>query len=164
MAASRKISTCLWFDNDAEQAIEFYLSVFPDGELLNVLRNGEHGPGPKGSLLAATFRIADQQIEVINGGPTYKLSPAASLVVHCDDQAEVDRLWDQLGNGGRLQQCGWLQDRFGLSWQIVPRVLYQMLQDPDAARAGRVMAAMMKMVKLDIATLERARDGRGETG
>lgn len=158
---SRKISTCLWFDSNAEEAIRFYLSVFPDGELVTSVRNGEHGPGPKGSLLAATFRIADQQIEVINGGPTYKLSPAVSLVVHCDDQAEVDRLWAQLGEGGQVQQCGWLTDRFGLSWQIVPRVLYTLLQDPDPARAGRVMEAMMKMVKLDIATLERARDGAG---
>jgi predicted 3-demethylubiquinone-9 3-methyltransferase (glyoxalase superfamily) len=157
----RKISTCLWFDNDAEQAIQFYLSVFPDGELLNVLRNGEHGPGPKGSLLAATFRIEDQQIEVINGGPAFKLSEAVSLVVHCDDQAEVDRLWDKLGNGGQYQQCGWLKDRFGLCWQIVPRVLYEMMQDPDPARAGRVMQAMLQMVKLDIAALERARDGTG---
>jgi predicted 3-demethylubiquinone-9 3-methyltransferase (glyoxalase superfamily) len=157
----RKISTCLWFDNDAEQAIQFYLSVFPDGELLNVLRNGEHGPGPKGSLLAATFRIEDQQVEVINGGPAFKLSEAVSLVVHCDDQAEVDRLWDKLGNGGQYQQCGWLKDRFGLCWQIVPRVLYEMMQDPDPARAGRVMQAMLQMVKLDIAALERARDGAG---
>lgn len=157
----RKISTCLWFDNDAEQAIQFYLSVFPNGELLNVLRNGEHGPGPQGSLLAATFRIEDQQIEVINGGPTFKLSEAVSLVVHCDDQAEVDRLWDRLGNGGQYQQCGWLKDRHGLCWQIVPRVLYEMLQDADTASAGRVMQAMLQMVKLDIAALERARDGAG---
>lgn len=159
MASSRKISTCLWFDSNAEEAIRFYLSVFPDGELVTSVRHGEHGPGPKGSLLAATFRLADQQIEVINGGPTYKLSPAVSLVVHCDDQAEVDRLWAQLGEGGQVQQCGWLTDRFGLCWQIVPRVLYTLLQDPDPARAGRVMEAMLKMVKLDIATLERAAAG-----
>lgn len=163
MTAARKISTCLWFDHEAEAAIEFYVSVFPNAELLSVTRNGAHGPGPKGSLLAASFRLEDQQIEVINGGPVYRLTPAVSLVVHCDSQAEIDRLWERLLEGGTAQQCGWLTDRFGLSWQIVPRVLYAMLQDPDPARAGRAMAAMMGMVKFDIAALERTRDGMEET-
>jgi len=121
-----------------------------------VLRNGDQGPGPKGTLLGATFQIEGQQIAVINGGPRFKLSEAVSLVVKCTTQAEIDRLWDQLGSGGQYQQCGWLKDRFGLCWQIVPEVLYEMLQDPDPDKADRAMQAMLKMTKLDIAELQRA--------
>lgn len=160
MNPSQKITTCLWFDNNAEEAINFYLSIFKDGKLLSVTRNGDQGPGPKGSMLAATFQIEGQEISVINGGPTFKLSEAVSLVVKCATQSEVDALWDKLGNGGQAQQCGWLKDRFGLCWQIVPTALFEMLQDPDLAKAGRVTQAMMQMVKIDIAGLQRARDGR----
>lgn len=159
MTTPQKISPCFWFDDNAEEAIDYYLATFKDSKLLSVLRNGDAGPGPKGSLLAATFRIADQQIEVINGGPTFKLSEAASLVVKCDTQQEIDALWDRLGNGGQYQPCGWLKDRFGLSWQIVPSVLYELLQQPDPAKAGRVMQAMMQMQKMDIAALQRASEG-----
>ena len=160
MTTPQKITTCLWFDSNAEEAIEFYLSTFKDSKLISVLRNGDNGPGPKGSLLAATFQIEGQQIEVINGGPMFKLSEAASLIVKCETQQEIDALWDRLGNGGTYQPCGWLKDRFGLSWQIVPRVLYELLQDPDPVKAGRVMQAMMKMQKMDIASLQRAHEGR----
>jgi len=159
MTTHQKISTCLWFDDNAEEAIGFYISVFKDSKLLSVLRNGDQGPGPKGSLLAATFQIEGQQIEVINGGPTFKLSEAVSLVVRCADQQEVDRLWDKLGDGGRYQPCGWLKDRFGLSWQIVPSVLYELLQDPDQVKAGRAMQALLQMQKIDIARLQRAAAG-----
>ena len=152
----QKITTCLWFDSNAEEAIDFYLATFNDSKLLSVLRCGDQGPGPKGSLLAATFQIEGQQIEVINGGPTFKLSEAVSLVVKCATQDEVDSLWDRLGSGGQYHQCGWLRDRFGLSWQIVPTVLYEMLQDADPDKAGRVMQAMLQMTKIDIARLERA--------
>lgn len=160
MATLQKITPCLWFDNNAEEAINFYVSVFNDAKVLNVLRNGDQGPGPKGSLLAATFQIEGQQFEVINGGPIYKLSEAMSLMVKCTTQAEVDRYWDVLGTGGQYQPCGWLKDRFGLSWQIVPTMLYEVLQDKDSAKAGRTMQAMMKMGKLDIAELQRAYEGR----
>jgi predicted 3-demethylubiquinone-9 3-methyltransferase (glyoxalase superfamily) len=156
-----KIAPCLWFDNNAEEAVAFYCSVFDSGRLVSVIRNGEHGPGPKGTVLAGAFEIEGQHIEFINGGPMFKLTEAVSLAVRCDSQQEVDRLWDALvAGGGEHSQCGWLKDRYGLSWQIVPRVLYEMHQDPDPARAGRVMQAMMQMTKLDIAALERAYEGR----
>jgi predicted 3-demethylubiquinone-9 3-methyltransferase (glyoxalase superfamily) len=160
MNPSQKITTCLWFDNNAEEAINFYLSVFRNGKLLSVTRNGDQGPGPKGSLLAATFRIEGQEISVINGGPTFQLSEAVSLVVKCANQTEVDALWDKLGSAGQYQQCGWLKDRFGLCWQIVPTRLFELLQDPDPAKAGRAMQAMLKMHKLDIAGLQQAYDGQ----
>ena len=156
-----KITPCLWFNNNAEEAVEFYNSVFGNVRLVSVIRNGEHGPGPEGSVLAGAFEIEGQRIEFINGGPTFKLTEAVSLAVRCDSQQEVDRLWDALvAGGGEHSQCGWLKDRFGLSWQIVPRVLYEMHQDPDRTRADRVMQAMMQMRKLDIAALERAYEGR----
>jgi predicted 3-demethylubiquinone-9 3-methyltransferase (glyoxalase superfamily) len=149
-------TTCLWFDNNAEEAIDFYLAIFKDAKLLNATRCGEHGPGPKGSMLAASFQLEGQEFSVINGGPMFKLSEAVSLVVHCTTQAEVDALWDKLGSGGTNQQCGWLKDRFGLSWQIIPTVLIELLQDPDPAKAGRVMQAMLQMKKIDIAALRQA--------
>lgn len=160
MAALQKVTTCLWFDHNAEEAINFYVSIFKDSKILSMLRNGSDGPGPKGSLLAATFQIEGQQFEVINGGPTFKLTEAVSLSVKCGTQEEVDRYWQVLGEGGKYLPCGWLTDRFGLSWQIVPTVLYEMLQDRDAAKAGRAMQAMLKMGKLDIAELQRAYEGR----
>lgn len=159
MTPTQKIVTCLWFDANAEQAIEFYLSVFKGGRMIDSVRNGEQGPGPKGTLLAGTFEIEGQQISVINGGPMFKLSEAVSLVVHCATQGEVDRLWEQLGSGGQYQQCGWLKDRFGLCWQIVPTVLYGLLKGSDPAKAGRAMQAMLQMTRLDIAGLQRAYDG-----
>ena len=160
MKPQQKITTCLWFDNNAEEAIAFCLWIFKDSSLLSVMRCGEKGPGPKGSLLAATFRLEDQELSVINGGPVFKLSEAVSLVVKCATQEEVDALWEKLGEGGHHQQCGWLKDRFGLSWQIVPSVLFEMLQDPERERADRVMRTMLQMKKIDIAQLLEARDGR----
>ena len=160
MKPQKKITTCLWFDNNAEEAINHYLSIFKDSRLLSMTRCGDKGPGPKGSLLAATFQIEGQEFSVINGGPAFKLSEAVSLVVHCATQAEVDALWDKLGDGGQHQQCGWLKDKFGLSWQIIPSVLFEMLQDPDREKADRVMQAMLQMKKIDIAQLRKAYDGR----
>jgi predicted 3-demethylubiquinone-9 3-methyltransferase (glyoxalase superfamily) len=160
MKPHQKITTCLWFDNNAEEAIKYYVSIFNDSALLSVTRNGDRGPGPKGSLLAATFRIEGQEYSVINGGPAHKLTEAISLVVHCTTQAEVDAYWEKLGAEGQHDRCGWLKDKFGLSWQIVPTVLFEMLQDPDSAKAGRVMQAMLQMEKIDVAMLRQAYDGR----
>lgn len=152
----QKITTFLWFDNNAEEAINFYCSIFPDAKLLSETRCGEAGPGPKGSLLSASFQLAGQEFAALNGGPMFKFNEAVSLVVNCESQAEVDHYWNKLSAGGQEQPCGWLKDQFGLSWQIVPVVLPKLLSQPDPAKAGRVMQAMMQMKKLDIAALEQA--------
>ncbi len=152
----QKITTFLWFDNDAEEAINFYCSIFPDAKLLSETRCGEAGPGPKGSLLSASFQLAGQQFAALNGGSMFKFNEAVSLVVNCESQEEVDHYWEKLSAGGQEQPCGWLKDKFGLSWQIVPVVLPKLLSHPDPAKAGRVMRAMMQMKKLDIAVLEQA--------
>jgi len=154
-----QISTCLWFDHQAEQAANFYMSIFKDSERLGTMYHGEGGHGPKGSILAVTFRINGYEIIALNGGPHFKLSPAVSLFVTCKDQAEVDYFWDRLLEGGEPSHCGWLTDRFGVSWQVVPAGLFDLLQDKDPARAKRSFDAMMKMVKLDIAALRRANEG-----
>lgn len=156
----QKIHPCLWFDGQAEEAMNFYLGIFDGAKMTDVLRWGNVGPGPKGSLLTCTFELGGQQFTALNGGPQYKFTPAISLSVDCDSQAEVDRYWNALlADGGQPVQCGWLTDRFGVSWQIVPSALGRYLRDDDAAKADRVMAAMMQMVKLDIAALEKAYDG-----
>ena len=160
MASQQKITTCLWFEKNAEEAIDFYRSVFRNSRLLDVMRAGDGAPVPKGSIVAASFELEGQQFSVINGGPAFKFSEAMSLVVHCETQAEVDALWDKLGNGGQYQACGWLKDRFGVSWQIVPDVLLRLLRDPDAAKAQRVMQAMLQMQKIDIARLQQAANER----
>ena len=152
----QKITTFLWFDNNAEEAINFYCSIFPDAQRLSETRCGEAGPGPKGSLLTASFQLAGQEFAALNGGPMFKFNEAVSLVVNCTSQAEVDHYWEKLSAGGQIQQCGWLKDQFGLSWQIVPTVLPQLLSHPDPAKAGRVIQAMLQMKKLDLATLEAA--------
>ena len=152
----QKITTFLWFDNNAEEAINFYCSIFPDAKLLNATRYGEAGPGPKGSLLSASFQLAGQEFAGLNGGPMFKFNEAVSLVVNCESQAEVDAYWEKLSAGGQPGQCGWLKDKFGLSWQIVPTALPKLLQHPDPAKAARVMQAMLQMKKLDIAALEQA--------
>jgi predicted 3-demethylubiquinone-9 3-methyltransferase (glyoxalase superfamily) len=136
--------------------MNFYLSVFKNAKVTDVLRWGDTGPGVKGSVLTCTFELEGQTFTALNGGPQYAFTPAISLVVPCDTQAEVDGYWARLLDGGQAQQCGWVTDRFGVSWQIVPRVLFTLLNNPDAAKANRVMAAMMEMVKLDIAGLEQA--------
>jgi predicted 3-demethylubiquinone-9 3-methyltransferase (glyoxalase superfamily) len=152
----QKISTFLWFDNNAEEAANLYLSIFKNSKILNVVRYGDTGPGPKGSVMTISFQLEGQEFTGLNGGPAFKFSEAVSLVVHCDTQEEVDEYWEKLSAGGTTQQCGWLKDKFGLSWQIVPDVLMELLQDKDPSRARRVMTAMMKMTKIDIKTLMKA--------
>ena len=155
----QKITPFLWFNGQAEEAMQFYTSVFPDSRVVDVMRYGDAGPGPKGSVMSCTFELEGQAFIALNGGPMFQFSPAISFFVKCATQAEVDSLWEKLADGGRVQQCGWLQDRYGVSWQVVPTVLGTMLQDADRAKSSRVMKAMMKMVKLDIAALERAYAG-----
>ena len=157
----RKISPCLWFDDNAEEAVNYYVSIFPNSTIDHVLRWGEGwgeiGAGKKGKVLAMDFTIEGHAFKALNGGPMFKFSEAVSFSVECKDQAEVDMFWDKLtANGGAPSQCGWLKDRFGLSWQIVPARLMQLMHDPDAAKATRVTQAMMKMTKIDVATLEKA--------
>jgi predicted 3-demethylubiquinone-9 3-methyltransferase (glyoxalase superfamily) len=153
---SGSITPFLWFDGTAEEATRFYASVFKNSRLIDEIRYGEAGPGPKGALMSVTFELQGQKFIALNGGPQFKFTPAISFLVRCETQAEVDRLWDRLCDGGEPVQCGWLRDRYGLSWQIVPEGLERMLRDADAARATRVMRAMLKMIKLDIAALQRA--------
>jgi predicted 3-demethylubiquinone-9 3-methyltransferase (glyoxalase superfamily) len=149
----------LWFDGNAEEAMNFYVSLFPNAKVTNVVRYTEAGPGPAGSVLTVAFEINGQDFVGINGGPHYKFTPAVSFSVMCETQAEIDTLWNALLEGGAPSQCGWLTDKFGLSWQIVPKILPEYLQDKDRAKANRVMQAMLKMVKLDIAALQRAYEG-----
>jgi predicted 3-demethylubiquinone-9 3-methyltransferase (glyoxalase superfamily) len=157
----QKIKACLWFDyGKGDEVIEHYTSVFPDSKVLAVTRNGDAGAGPKGSILTATIRIAGQEVTILNGGPQFKFSEAISLVVSCESQEELDRYWEKLlEGGGKESQCGWLKDRFGLSWQIVPAVLNRFLADKDQEKVDRVMKAVLKMGKLDMATLEKAYAG-----
>jgi predicted 3-demethylubiquinone-9 3-methyltransferase (glyoxalase superfamily) len=154
--ATQKITPFLWFDNQAEEAMNFYLSVFKNSRALQVTRYGDAGPGPNGKVMTVSFELNGQEFNAINGGPHMKITPAISFVIHCATQEEVDYYWDKLGAGGAIQQCGWLADKFGLSWQVVPTSMLEILAGKDSARAQRAMAAMMKMVKLDIKTLEQA--------
>ncbi len=152
----QKITTCLWFDNNAEEAVNFYASVFKSARILNQSYYGEEGPGPKGSLLTATLLLEGQEYMVLNGGPYEAFTHAISFIINCETQEEVDWYWDMLSAGGQIEQCGWLKDKFGLSWQIVPTILGRLLQDNDAVKAGRVMQAMLQMVKIDIEGLKKA--------
>ena len=154
----QKITPCLWFDNNAEEAVNHYLSIFKNSKINKILRCGDAGPGPKGSILTIAFQLEGQDFIALNGGPIFKFNEAISLSVDCKSQIEVDDLWEKLSNGGQKSQCGWLKDKFGLSWQVVPSALVEMLQDPDAEKAKRVMAAMMQMGKIDIAILKQAYD------
>ena len=151
-----KITPFLWFNNQAEEAAKFYTSVFKNSKINAVTRYGEEGPGPKDSVMTVSFNLDGQELTAINGGPHYQLTPAISFVVHCRTQQEVDEYWDKLLAGGQALQCGWLTDRFGLSWQITPTILLEMIQDKNEARKSRVMQAMMQMVKLDIQGLKDA--------
>ena len=153
-----KITPCLWCDRQAEEAAQFYTSVFKNSRIVKTVRYGEGAPLPAGTVLTIAFELDGQEFTALNGGPHFKFSPAVSFVVHCRTQQEVDEYWDKLCDGGKPNQCGWLDDKFGVSWQIVPTVLPEMMADRDAARAQRVTQAMMKMVKLDIAQLEQAYD------
>lgn len=155
-----KISPCLWFDSEAEEAANFYVSLLPNSRIDHVQRNVVDSPGGKaGSALIVDFTLAGQRFMALNGGTRFEYTHAISFHIDCADQAEVDRLWDALSDGGAVEQCGWLKDRYGVSWQIVPTVLGQMLADPDQAKAQRVMRAMLRMIKIDIAELKRAYDG-----
>jgi len=156
----QKITPFIWFDNQAEEAMNFYVSIFKHSKVLDVSRYGEAGPGEPGSVMVANFQIEGQEFSAINGGPHFKLTPAISFMVSCETQEEVDKLWDALLEGGEAMQCGWVTDRFGVTWQIIPRILSQLLQDPDPEKSGRVMKAMMEMVKLDISGLQKAYDGQ----
>jgi predicted 3-demethylubiquinone-9 3-methyltransferase (glyoxalase superfamily) len=154
----QKITTFLWFDGQAEEAINFYTSVFKDSKILNVSRYGEAGPGPKGTVMSATFQLQGQQFMALNGGPLFKFTPAISLFVNCETQGEVDELWKKLSAGGSEERCGWLKDKFGLSWQIIPTTLGKLLGDKDPEKAKRVMMAMLKMNKIDSKKLQEAYD------
>jgi predicted 3-demethylubiquinone-9 3-methyltransferase (glyoxalase superfamily) len=152
----QKITPFLWFNDNAEEAMNFYVSIFKNSKVGSVSRYGEAGPGPKGSVMSATFSLEGQEFMALNGGPHYKFTPAISLYVNCETQAEVDELWEKLSAGGRKDRCGWLQDKFGLSWQIIPSALPRLLGDKDPAKAQRAMQAMLQMDKIDVKKLEDA--------
>lgn len=155
----QKLRAFLWFDGKAEEAARFYTSVFPGGKILDITRYGEAGPRPKGEVLTVSFELFGQVFVALNGGPHYSFTPAVSYMVECETQEELDAYWDKLADGGKPIQCGWITDRFGLTWQITPSILLPMMQDKDNARATRVTRAMMEMVKLDFAGLQRAYNG-----
>jgi predicted 3-demethylubiquinone-9 3-methyltransferase (glyoxalase superfamily) len=157
----QKVTPCLWFDGQAEQATGYYVSLLPDSRIDRVVRSPADTPsGPAGMVLAVEFTLAGNKFSALNGGPQFPFTEAVSFQIACEDQAEVDRLWAALSDGGSPGPCGWLKDRWGLSWQIVPTRLFQLLVDADSDRSRRAMQAMMKMSKLNIAELERAADGR----
>jgi predicted 3-demethylubiquinone-9 3-methyltransferase (glyoxalase superfamily) len=158
----QKISPFLWFDGQAEEAASFYVSVFANSRIVGVSRYGETGPGQAGSVMTVTFELNGEAITALNGGPEFSFSPAISLHVTCDTQDEVDYLWEKLSEGGEPGQCGWLTDRYGLSWQIVPNALGELLSDSGSAASQRAMSALLQMRKIDIATLERAYSGEQE--
>ena len=155
----QKITPFLWFDNNCEEAMNFYVSVFRNSKIVSVTRYGEGGPGPKGTVMTGTFELEGQKFMALNGGPHFKFTEAISLFVNCESQQEVDELWEKLSEGGAKSQCGWLKDRYGLSWQIVPTVLGELLSNKDPVKSKRVMEALLQMSKLDIATLKRAYEG-----
>jgi predicted 3-demethylubiquinone-9 3-methyltransferase (glyoxalase superfamily) len=154
----QKITPFLWFDGKAEEAMNFYVSVFKNSKVVRVSRYGEVGPGPKGTVMSATFELDGQQFYALNGGPQFTFTPAISLFVNCETQQEVDELWDKLSEGGNKERCGWLKDKYGLSWQIIPSALGKLLGDKDPAKANRVMMAMLQMDKIDIQRLQQAHD------
>jgi predicted 3-demethylubiquinone-9 3-methyltransferase (glyoxalase superfamily) len=152
----QKIITFLWYNDNAEEAINFYTSIFKNSHIKSINKYGKAGPGPEGSVMSATFEIEGQEFYALNGGPHFKFTPAISLFVNCNSQEEVDELWEKLSEGGEKSRCGWLVDKFGLSWQIVPTRLSELLYSKDQKKSENVMKAMMKMDKLDIAKLEEA--------
>ena len=152
----QKIVTFLWYDTQAEEAANFYVSIFKNSKIGKISRYGEGGPGPKGSVMGVTFELAGQEFFALNGGPHFKFTPAISLFVNCETQEEVDELWAKLSAGGRPDRCGWLQDKYGLSWQIIPKVLGELLGNKDPQIAQRAMQAMLQMSKIDIRTLQQA--------
>ena len=155
----QKITPFLWFDNQAEEAMNFYASIFKNSKVGNVSRYGEAGPGPKGSVMVASFELHGLKFTALNGGPQFKFTEAISLYVNCDSQEEVDHYWSKLSEGGQIQQCGWLKDKYGVSWQIIPSALPKLMGDPDREKANRVMQAMLQMKKIDVAKLRQAYEG-----
>ena len=155
----QKITPFLWFNDKAEEAMNYYVSIFKNSKVVSVTRYGDAGPGPKGTVMTASFQLDGQPFIALNGGPRFTFSPAVSFVVNCQTQQEVDDLWEKLSRGGRTDQCGWLQDRYGLSWQIVPTVLPELLGDKDPEKSQRVMKAMLQMTKIDINRLKEAYQG-----
>jgi predicted 3-demethylubiquinone-9 3-methyltransferase (glyoxalase superfamily) len=158
--AKQRITPFLWFDSQAEEAAAFYTSVFKNSKIQTVTRYGDAGPGPKGSVMTVAFELDGQNFVALNGGPVFKFSEAISFVVNCETQEEVDEYWDKLTAGGQEIQCGWLKDKYGLAWQIIPRALIEMLQDPDKEKALRVTRAMFQMKKIDIPRLREASEQR----
>lgn len=156
----QKISPFLWFDNQAEEAARFYVSVFSNSRIVGISRYGEAGPGPKGSVMTVVFELDGQRFIALNGGPHYKFTEAISFSVNCQTQEEVDQFWEKLSQGGEEGPCGWLKDKYGLSWQVNPAILGEMLSDPDPQKSKRVMAAMLRMKKIDIAELTKAYNER----
>jgi predicted 3-demethylubiquinone-9 3-methyltransferase (glyoxalase superfamily) len=154
----QKITPFLWFDGKAEEAVNFYVSIFENSKILSVNRYGDAGPGPNGTVMTATFELDGQKFVALNGGPQFTFSPAISFVVNCETQQEVDDFWEKLSAGGKEVQCGWLQDKYGVSWQVVPRILPELLQDKNPEKTQRVMKAMMQMIKIDIKGLQQAFD------
>ncbi len=154
----QKITPFLWFDGNAEEAVTFYTSTLKNSRMVNMSRYGEGAPAPKGTVISATFILEGQEFMALNGGPMFTFSPAISFFVKCETQEEIDTLWEKLSAGGKKERCGWLKDKFGVSWQIIPPVLGEMLQDKDPQRAQRVMQAMMQMDKIDIQKLKQAYD------
>jgi predicted 3-demethylubiquinone-9 3-methyltransferase (glyoxalase superfamily) len=152
----QKITPFLWFDGRAEEAMHFYVSIFKNSKAGSITLYGNAGPGPKGTVMVATFQLDGQEFIALNGGPQFTFSPAISFVVNCEAQEEVDAFWEKLSEGGEKLQCGWLRDKYGVSWQIVPTVLGEMMQDKDAERSQRVMKAMLQMNKIDIGRLKQA--------
>ena len=154
----QKITPFLWFNNNAEEAVNFYISIFTNSKILGATRYGEAGPGPKGAVMMVSFQIEGQTLIALNGGPQFPFTEAISFYVDCKTQEEVDELWEKLSAGGKKGQCGWLKDRFGMSWQIVPSALGELLGDPDPVKSQNVMKAMLAMSKIDIAALKKARE------
>ena len=155
----QKITPFLWFNGQAEEAMHHYVAIFRNSRVVDVTRYGDAGPGPKGSVMSASFEIEGQRFTALNGGPQFRFTEAVSFVVNCETQQEVDELWDKLSEGGQTQQCGWLKDRFGLAWQIIPSALPELMSAPDPERARRVTEAMLQMTKIDIAKLRQAHEG-----
>lgn len=155
----QKITPFLWFDDKAEEAMNFYVSIFKHSSVCSISRYGSAGPGPEGTVMTAAFQLEGQEFVALNGGPIYTFSPAISFVVNCESQEEVDYYWDKLSEGGEQIECGWLNDKYGISWQIVPVILAELVSDPDPVKSQRVMKAMLQMKKLDIAGLKKAYEG-----
>lgn len=156
---SQKINPCLWFDQNAEEAANYYVSIFKNSKVTKISRYGKNAPLPEGTALTVSFQLEGQNFMALNGGPMFKFTEAVSFVINCDSQKEIDDFWTKLSAGGQEQQCGWLKDKFGLSWQVVPSKLGEMMESKDAAKAGRVMQEILKMRKLDLNVLEEAYQG-----